>query len=118
MSHFSDGQVVLRQERPQPVLQARNSGLIEAVMSVASYERSGAAFRAPDSRIEAGLIFPALTLPLSTRGRHQLPEQAILFALGPCREKEGVGRPVVVSALAEAERPEAVDGDGPAFRGL
>src|SRR5207302_9899951 len=59
--------------------------------------------------------FPALTLPLSTRGR---PEQAVLFAIGPRREKEGVGRPVVGSTLAEAERPEAVDGDGPPFRGL
>src|SRR5439155_27247089 len=43
--------------------------------------------------------FPALTLSFQTQGRHQLPEQAVLFAIWPGREYEGMCWPVVAIAL-------------------
>src|SRR3989475_10143982 len=51
------------------------------------------------------------------RGHHQRPEQTVLLVARARGEEEGIRRPVGGGALAEAERPEAVNGERPSFGG-
>src|SRR6266849_3804605 len=60
----------------------------------------------------------ALRLLLRRRGPHEHPEEAVLLVIGARGEEEGIRRPVVGGALAEAERPESVDGDRRPFGGV
>src|SRR5712664_1300457 len=49
---------------------------------------------------------------------HERAEQAVLLVEGAGGEEEGIRRPAGGGAAAEGERPEAVDLDRPAVRGM
>src|SRR2546422_8817696 len=63
-----------------------------------------------------GFRFDLLSLRNAwARGHHQRPEQTVLLVARARGEEEGIRRPVGGGALAEAERPEAVNGERPSF---
>src|SRR6266571_7208990 len=73
---------------------------------------------AQHSRSIKSALSSGRALMIRRRGPHERPEEAVLLVIGARGEEEGIGRTVVGGALAEAERPEALDGDRRPFGGV